>query len=220
MGETTMDIQGTWATKQVWIGKKELLPERSLAVRKHSPSGFAWGDGGSGSAQLALALLLELTTEPMALLWYQEVKRHIMAGLPQADFTIDSQMIMDFIADEVREELEGGERRAAMEITSIEVDYRYTREELRELFDVAYAEDVEKGGRYDGRSGAINIYTHPWSSETMWAESTLMGSLYVSWGQGNRIWQMELEEGFSQEDLLQELGMLEEKALGRKLHGR
>jgi hypothetical protein len=65
-----------------------------------------------------------------------------------------------------------------------------------------------------------NIYTHPWSSETIWAESTLMGSLYVSWGQGNRIWQMELEEGFSQEDLLQELGMLEEKALGRKLHGR
>ncbi len=133
---------------------------------------------------------------------------------------MDSQVITDFIVGAVQEELKGGERRPTMETTSIEVDYRYTREELRELFDVAYAEDVDKGGRYDARSGAINVYTHPWSCETIRAESTLMGSLYVAWGQGNRIWQIELEEGFSQEDLLQELGTLEEKAFGRKIHGR
>jgi hypothetical protein len=135
-------------------------------------------------------------------------------------FTIDSQMILDFIVGAVREKLEGGERRPTMETTSIEVDYRYTREELRELFDVAYAEDVGRGGRYDARSGTIHVYTHPWSSETMRAESTLLGSLYVVWGQGNRIWHMELEEGFSQEDLLEELGALEEKAFERKIHGR
>jgi hypothetical protein len=40
------------------------------------------------------------------------------------------------------------------------------------------------------------------------------------WGQGNLIWQIEAEEGFSLDDLLEELGTLEEKAVGRKIHGR
>ena len=35
----------------------------SLAVRNHSPTGSAWGYGGSGSAQLALAILLAVTDE-------------------------------------------------------------------------------------------------------------------------------------------------------------
>ena len=33
----------------------------SLAVRSHSPTGPAWGYGGSGPAQLALAILLAVT---------------------------------------------------------------------------------------------------------------------------------------------------------------
>jgi sulfur carrier protein ThiS len=33
------------------------------------------------------------------------------------------------------------------------------------------------------------------------------------------VWQIEIEEGFSLEDLLAELGTLEEKALGEKVHG-
>jgi len=42
----------------------------------------------------------------------------------------------------------------------------------------------------------------------------------VFWGDHNRIWQFEIEERFSLEDLLTELGTLEEKALRRKVHGR
>jgi len=107
-----------------------------------------------------------------------------------------------------------------MATQSIEVDYRYSRDQLDALFALARAEDVEKGGRYDARSGAINIYTHPWNSPTMQEESTLMGSIYVFWVEENRIWQVEIEEEFSLEDLLVELGMLEEKAIGRKVYGR
>ena len=70
-------------------------------------------------------------------------------------------------------------------------DFRYSRDQLESLFRLAYLEDVEKGGRYDGRSGAINTYTHPWKTETMRAESTLMGSVYAFWGDQNRIWQIE-----------------------------
>lgn len=40
-----------------------LDPSVSLKVREHSPSGFSWGYGGSGPAQLALALLLHAVAE-------------------------------------------------------------------------------------------------------------------------------------------------------------
>ena len=36
-------------------------PASSLAVTRHSAHGFGWGDGGSGAAQLAIALLLRAT---------------------------------------------------------------------------------------------------------------------------------------------------------------
>jgi hypothetical protein len=47
-----------------------------------------------------------------------------------------------------------------------------------------------------------------------------MGLLYAFWGDENRSWQIEGDEGFSLGDMLQELGMREEKALGEKVHGR
>jgi hypothetical protein len=233
MEEGVMEIRGHWEAKQVWIGGREVRPERSLHVRNHSPDGFSWGDGGRGSAQLALALLLEITTEEMALLWYQDVRSHIVAQLAQDDFVIDSQEIVELIISEVkaefvseerspggRPESEADETRLAMEAAAVEVNYRYTREDLKAIFDLVYEEDVERGGPYDGRSGAIHIYTHPWDRGTMTLESTLMGTFYAVWGQGNLIWQIDVEEGFSFEDLLQELGTLEEKAIGRKVHGR
>ncbi len=39
----------------------ELNPAPSLALRNHNPAGFAWDHEGGGPAQLALALLLDLT---------------------------------------------------------------------------------------------------------------------------------------------------------------
>ena len=47
-----------------------------------------------------------------------------------------------------------------MKTTSHDVDLRYTHAELLALFQLANAEDVEQGGRYDARSAAINIWSH------------------------------------------------------------
>ena len=41
-----------------------LSPAPSQRLWNHSPSGFQWGYGGSGPAQLALALLLDATGDP------------------------------------------------------------------------------------------------------------------------------------------------------------
>ena len=214
-----MDIRGRWATRQVWIGEKELQPERSLHVRNHSPTGFSWGYGGIGPEQLALALLLELTDAAQALRWYQDVTSHVIAQLPRADFIVDAQVITAVIGHEVGDARDAGEPQAVTRTSAVEVEYRYTREELQALFDVAHGEHVARDGRYEAQSGVLTIYTQPWNMAEMQAESPRMGSFAAVWGQGNRIWQIELDTGFSLEDLLEELGTLEEKALGRKIHG-
>lgn len=41
------------------VAQKRLDPEPSRALWDHSPGGFEWGYGGSGPAQLALAILLD-----------------------------------------------------------------------------------------------------------------------------------------------------------------
>lgn len=63
-------------------GWKGLVPDRSLLLINHSPTGFNWGYGGSGPAQLALALLLEETTEEEALANYQQFKWDVVAKWP------------------------------------------------------------------------------------------------------------------------------------------
>lgn len=216
-----MEIRGRWATRQVWVGEKELRPEQSFQVGDHRASGFGWGYIGSGPEQLALALLLELTDAETARRWYQELMWQLIAPLPRADFTVDVQVITDVIGREVVGEPRAGDEQPSIaQPTAVEVEYRYTREELQALFDVAHSEHVARGGRYAVHSGTLTIYTQPGDTDMMGAESARMGSFAAVWGQGNQIWQIELDVGFSLEDLLEELGTIEEKALGRKIYGR
>ena len=53
----------------------ELSLEKSFEVVQHSPTGFQWGYGGSGPAQLAAAILYEVTGNPeLTLKYYQDFK--------------------------------------------------------------------------------------------------------------------------------------------------
>jgi hypothetical protein len=62
--------------------QQQLTPERSLELANHSPSGFEWGYGGSGPAQLALALLLDYTDdEELALAEYKAFKTEVVSQL-------------------------------------------------------------------------------------------------------------------------------------------
>ncbi|MDL0120024.1 DUF6166 domain-containing protein [Halobacterium salinarum] len=62
--------------------QERLTPERSLELANHSPSGFEWGYGGSGPAQLALALLVDYTDEEdVALARYTEFKNEVVSQL-------------------------------------------------------------------------------------------------------------------------------------------
>lgn len=67
-------------------------PARSRQVRNHSPDGFEWGYGGSGPAQLALAILLEEMDEESAVGLYQDFKWVVIANL-EAEWMMDSNSI-------------------------------------------------------------------------------------------------------------------------------
>ena len=92
-------LTGTWQHRTVNLNGRDLSPERSLKLINHSPDGFAWGYAGSGPAQLALAILLEFTTEQDALTKYQQFKWDVIAPLPMADFTLPSQTITNWLAN-------------------------------------------------------------------------------------------------------------------------
>jgi len=70
----------------------------SLAVCNHSPDGFAWGYGGSGPAQLALAILLRFTDADEARRRHQAFKWAHVADWPQdgpLDVHVDVQRFLD-----------------------------------------------------------------------------------------------------------------------------
>jgi hypothetical protein len=62
-----------------------------LDLWNHSPSGFEWGYGGSGPAQLALALLADhFGNNDRALALYQSFKSAVVAKLPKPGWTLTS----------------------------------------------------------------------------------------------------------------------------------
>jgi hypothetical protein len=69
-----------------------LDPRRDL--RNHSPTGFEWGYGGSGPAQLALALAADvLDDDQKAQDVYQRLKFKLIGGLPRDGWVLTEARI-------------------------------------------------------------------------------------------------------------------------------
>lgn len=82
----------------------ELDPRPSLAIENHSPTGFEWGYGGSGPAQLALAILLDYTgDQEFAAHQHQDFKWKIVANLDRMAFELRGETIDKFIMDAYQE---------------------------------------------------------------------------------------------------------------------
>jgi len=86
--QTTFKLRGNYESGNVWLNDKPLSPEKSLKVKNHSPTGFAWAYSGSGPSQLALAVCLELFTYEIATAIYQNFKERIIARLDADDFDV------------------------------------------------------------------------------------------------------------------------------------
>jgi len=72
--------RGAIVEAQTPVGDWHRLDPR-LDLRNHSPTGFEWGYGGSGPAQLALALAASRLPDALARTIYQRLKSTLIAGL-------------------------------------------------------------------------------------------------------------------------------------------
>ena len=98
-GVITPTSRITGRDHDVYIDDKPLTPDRSLRVTNHSPSGFSWGYGGSGPAQLALALLLEAGASEMeAQRHHQDFKWAHIAKLDTERFDLPGTVVIESLA--------------------------------------------------------------------------------------------------------------------------
>ncbi len=106
-------IQGIMSELKVYIDKKELSTERSRKLKDHAPDGnVAWGYHGSGPSLLALALLLHFgATDYEGLTWYQEFKRDVISELPENDFLMKDERVIEWLESRrlFAKELESGD---------------------------------------------------------------------------------------------------------------
>lgn len=92
-------IHGYHETRQVFLANGiEVMPELSQAVYNHSPDGFSWGFGGSGPAQLSLAIMLIFLSKEEALKLYQDFKWEVIAKFPlDEDFYLSPNNVREWI---------------------------------------------------------------------------------------------------------------------------
>jgi hypothetical protein len=75
----------------------------SLKVRNHSPDGFAFGYGGSGPAQLALAILLRESDRATAEKLYQAFKFQVISRFESEGFKLTSEEVRAWLANQNKE---------------------------------------------------------------------------------------------------------------------
>ena len=85
----------------VTVDGRRLNPR--LDLWNHSPTGFEWGYGGSGPAQLALAILADhLGDDEQAFNFHHRYKWAVIAELPKRSWTLTSQEI-DLVLPKLRD---------------------------------------------------------------------------------------------------------------------
>ena len=82
--------EGKRSDGQVFVTVNGNALDPRFDLFSHSPDGFEWGYGGSGPAQLALALLADcLKDDRQALTLYQDFKAKIVSALPRDGWTLN-----------------------------------------------------------------------------------------------------------------------------------
>ena len=81
----------------VFIDNDPLRWESTLRLADHSPDGPEWGYGGSGPAQLALAVLCVVAGDDFALRHYQQFKRDFVAPIGNDFWVIAAGDVLDWV---------------------------------------------------------------------------------------------------------------------------
>ena len=77
-------------------GMKTNVPHR---IKLHSPTGMAWGYGGSGPADFALNALAVYIGSEEAKLYHQDFKWQFVATMPEEGGTIKREDVLRWVED-------------------------------------------------------------------------------------------------------------------------
>jgi hypothetical protein len=73
-----------------------------LHLRNHSPTGFDWGYGGSGPAQLSLGILCAVLKDcDAALQLYQRFKWDVVSKLPKGFWMLGSDQVETWVITQI-----------------------------------------------------------------------------------------------------------------------
>ena len=100
------------------VGRVSRKLPKCLDKVNHSPDGFAWGYAGSGPAQLAYAILFDVTgDEDKTSRLYQEYKWAVITQLPREPWTITAGSVLEWIATEEKKRSNAKEKRRGQNIS-------------------------------------------------------------------------------------------------------
>ena len=89
--------QGVVCTVNGGTASSRPLPLR-LDLWNHSPTGFEFGYGGSGPAQLALAILADCCGDELAVTYHQAFKWAVIARIPGPCASLTETFVRDVLA--------------------------------------------------------------------------------------------------------------------------
>jgi hypothetical protein len=89
--------QGVVCTVNGGTASSRPLPLR-LDLWNHSPTGFEFGYGGSGPAQLALAILADCCGDELAVAYHQPFKWAVIARIPGPGGSLTGTFVRDVLA--------------------------------------------------------------------------------------------------------------------------
>ena len=94
VGDKTKDQAGPQVVMRLSDeGSTVLDPKESQRLFNHSPDGFQWGYGGSGPAQLALAILYDVTGDgELSVRLHQDFKNDKIVQLDDRFILIDREI--------------------------------------------------------------------------------------------------------------------------------
>jgi uncharacterized protein DUF6166 len=94
--------------QRVWVVDGDITRQLDprFDLRKHSPDGFNWGYGGSGPAQLALAICADaLGRDDVAQAVYMDFKRKVIARIDNEEWIMPEEFVQDAIESVLREKI-------------------------------------------------------------------------------------------------------------------
>jgi len=87
------------------VHKRNITPTRSQKVWNHSPDGYNFGYGGSGPAQLALAILLDHTNDSiLSVSRHQDFKWEFICNMNHPGGTITDKQIDKWLKEKQNHE--------------------------------------------------------------------------------------------------------------------